>query len=336
MSLPRILHIATGGTIAMAKNEGDALTPVETDEDLLLSVPEVKTMAKVHVERIASMDSTNLLPGFWITLAETVLAHYNAYDGFVITHGTDTMAYSAAALSFMLQELDKPLVLTGSQISMGILGSDAKRNLVNAFRVATSNIAEVMVVFGSKIIRGVRARKISAFSLEAFNSINEPALGEIGLQMRVSRSRAKRSSGRRVLPLLTLEPNVALVTLFPSLSEELLAHIVETHAGMVLLGYGTGNIPDTQERSLVQVVKGATKRGKPVVVGTQCVLGSTNLALYQVGKSVLDAGAIPSVDMTPEASLVKLMWVLGQTKDLRQVESMMLKSYCGEISGNWT
>ncbi|MBU1239878.1 asparaginase [Myxococcota bacterium] len=332
MYRPKILHIATGGTIAMAKGEDGSLAPIESNEDLLKMVPEIDGFAQVHTIRLSSFDSADLSPPFWLDLARVIHEEYENYDGFVVSHGTDTMAYSAAALSYILQELDKPVVLTGSQIAIGVIGSDGKRNLVNAFRVATSDIAEVMVVFGSKIIRGVRARKISAFSLEAFESINENAIGEIGLQLRFSKSRATRRAGRRLLYTPAMEPSVGLVTIHPGLRGEVLEYMVDHHEGVILLGYGTGNIPVREEDSLVSVVKAATQKGKPVVVGTQCVLGSTNLSLYKVGKNVMNAGAIPSVDMTPEAALVKLMWVLGQTKDLSRVESMMMKSYCGEIS----
>jgi len=183
MNKPKILHISTGGTIAMKKGEDGALFPFASAQDLLDTVPEVNDIAEVEFLSISSIDSADLTPDFWFNLAKAVVDNYDSYDGFVITHGTDTMAYSAAALSFFLQELDKPVVFTGSQISIGLIGSDGKRNLVNAFRVAKSDISEVVVVFGSKIIRGVRARKISAFSLEAFDSVNENPIGEIGLHM---------------------------------------------------------------------------------------------------------------------------------------------------------
>jgi L-asparaginase len=329
---PRILHISTGGTIAMAKSSDGAFSPLETSRDLIKNVPEVSSFADVHLKSLASLDSANLCPSFWPQLAQAIVDDYDNYDGFVISHGTDTMAYSAAAISFFLQEIDKPIVFTGSQIAMGVIGSDGKRNLINAFRVAVSNISEVVVVFGSKIIRGVRSRKISAFSLEAFESINENPLGEIGLHVRISSSRARKKAGRRLLYNPSLEKNVALFTIYPGFSTSLLEYIIDNYSGVVLLGYGTGNIPSGDENNLVEIIKKATAKGVPVVVGTQCVLGSTNLSIYKVGKSVLDAGAIPSVDMTPESAFVKLMWVLGQTNDSKRVESMMLKSYCGEIS----
>ena len=334
MKKPKILHICTGGTIAMSRGEDSSLAPITSNEDLLRMVPEVEGFVDVTVKRLASMDSANIDPHFWLTLAQTVADNYDHYDGFVITHGTDTMAYSAAALSFMLSELDKAVVRTGSQIAIELVGSDGKRNLVNAFRVAASDVAEVMVVFGSKIIRGVRARKISAFALEAFDSINEAPLGEIGLEMRVATA-VKRRAGRRLLYTPELEPSVGLVTMHPGVTEEVLRFMVERHKGVVLLGYGTGNIPVREEANLVKIIRAAGDMGKPVVVGTQCVLGSTNLSLYQPGKEVLAAGAIPSVDMIPEAALVKLMWVLGQTTDLPRVASMMMKSYCGEIAASW-
>lgn len=319
----------------MSRDEDGAMTPIEHASDLLSVVPEVESFAEVSLLRLKSIDSADIHPQDWLDISRAIVDNYDKYDGFVITHGTDTMAYTAAALSFFLQELDKPVVLTGSQIAIGVVGSDGKRNLVNAFRVATTDIAEVVVVFGSKIIRGVRARKISAFSLEAFDSINENPLGEIGLSVRISRSRANRKAGRRLLYTPSLENNVALITIYPGFSQKLLENIIETHKGIIILGYGTGNIPSNAQDNLLNTIKKASENGKPVVIGTQCILGSTNLGLYKIGKNVLEAGGIPSVDMTPEAAFVKLMWVLGQTLDLKRIYSMMLKSYAGEISSNF-
>ncbi|MBU1218271.1 asparaginase [Myxococcota bacterium] len=335
----KILHIATGGTIAMASDADGAMAAIDSTSDLLAMVPEVKSFADVHFKQLKSVDSANISPPDWLDIADIIVKNYNDFDAFVITHGTDTMAYTAAALSFFLLELDKPVILTGSQIAISVIGSDGKRNLVNAFRVACSDLAEVAIVFGSSIIRGVRARKISAFSLEAFDSINENALGEIGLSVRLSRSRAQRKNGRRLLYTPTLNKDVALVTIYPGFKESYLQHIIDTHSGVVLLGYGTGNIPSGDNDGLLKIIKNASEKGIPVIVGTQCVLGSTNLGMYRVGKSVLEAGGIPSVDMTPEAAFVKLMWVLGQTDKMERITSMMLKNWVGEISGNfdtWT
>lgn len=328
---PNILLITMGGTIAMAKTSDGVMVPFQNAEQLLTAVPEVQEIADVHMLSLPAIDSSNISPEYWLELTRTVAKKYHDFDGFVITHGTDTMAYTASALAFMLQELDKPVVLTGSQVAIGVLGSDGPRNLINAFRVATSDFAEVVVVFGSRIIRGVRARKISAFAMEAFESINENPLGEIGISMRISRRTARRV-GKRLLFTPTLDPLVAMVTIHPGIEPSLLEHIVSTHHGVVLLGFGTGNIPTEGTRNLRETIWKATQSGIPVVVGTQCVLGSTNLGLYRVGKDILDVGAIPSVDMTPEATLVKLMWVLGQTRDMERISSMMLKSYVGEIS----
>ena len=326
-----ILHIATGGTIAMKKAEDGTLTPYDSAQSLLDSVPEIKTFCNVDMIALPPIDSANIYPQYWIKIADSIVENYKKYDGFVVTHGTDTLAFTASALSFFIRELDKPVVLTGSQIAMSIIGSDAKRNLINAFRVATTNISEVVVVFGSKIIRGVRARKISAFSLEAFESINESPLGEIGLSLRI-RSRAKKKAGRHLLYQPYLEPNVALVHIYPSFTAENLRDIVKRRKGIVLLGYGTGNMPVDEKHGILPVIKESTESGIPVMIGTQCVLGPTNLGLYRVGKEILDAGAIPSIDMTPEATYTKLMWVLGQTNDIKLIKSKMLKSYVGEIS----
>jgi L-asparaginase len=327
----KILCISTGGTIAMAKGEDGCFSPIKTAGDLLDTIPEIKNLYQVEIYTYDNIDSADISPPFWEGLADVIYKKYNDYDGFVITHGTDTMAYTASALSFFFQELNKPVVLTGSQISIGVLGSDGKRNLINAFRVAASNIAEVVIVFGSKIIRGTRARKISAFSLEAFGSINENPVGEIGLSLRL-RSNAVRKGDRKLLYIPTINPNVSKLLVYPGFSVDLLDYAVEKSDGIVLLGYGTGNVPLSKENDLIKIIKKASDKGVPVIIGTQCILGRTNLKLYSVGNSVLNAGGIPSVDMTPEATLIKLMWILGQTTNMKIISSMIAKSYCGEIS----
>ena len=326
---PKILLVTTGGTITMVRASDGTLASHPDTKTLMDYVPEIKTLAEVDILAVSNTDSSNLQPSLWIPLAKTIYDHMNKYDGFVVTHGTDTLSFTSAMLSFMLQELGKPVVVTGSQVPLEDIGSDGRSNLINAFRVAISDLAEVAVVFGSLIIRGTRAKKTSAFDLQAFTSANIPPIGSIGLAIKFGndiRPRAKRK------PLLRpfLNENVALLPVYPGLKPEIVSYLASTHAGIVLEGYGAGNIP-TEHHSLVPSIKEATAKNVPVVVCTQCLVGSTEMELYQVGRAALQAGAIPAMDMTPETALVKLMWVLGQANDLRSIDSLMQKSFAGEL-----
>jgi L-asparaginase len=329
----RILIVTTGGTITMFAGEDGTLVPSGDSPGVLKRVPELGSIAELDFVTVGDDDSSNLQPAFWLDVAQAIYDVYESYDGFVVTHGTDTMVYTAAALSFVLQELGKPIVLTGAQVPLVNVGSDGRSNLVNAVRVATSDLAEVCVVFGTRVIRGTRVRKVSAFDLQAFQTINALALGTIGLTLRLEDHARRRASRRRPLFTSGLCPEVARIPTWPGMDPEILRFLGAHHRGLVIEGFGVGTLPSTT-RSLVPAIRDITNAGVPVVVCTQCVVGSTAMELYSVGRGALDAGAIPAMDMTPEAAQVKLMWALGQSRDLRVIESMMLKDYAGEITAS--
>lgn len=330
-SRPHILVLGTGGTITMAPAANGGLGPAADGAALLLPrISELAGVADLSFHSLGDVDSSNIQPAFWVELGQTIYERYREFDGFVVTHGTDTLVYTAAALSFFLQELGKPIVLTGAQIPLTQVGSDGRANLANAVRVASSELAEVCIVFGTRVIRGTRARKTSAFHLEAFESVNDEPIGAIGLTLRLAAHARRRSAARRPLFSPHLLPDVARVPVWPGMSPEVVRYLARTHAGLVIEGFGVGTLP-SEERSLLPAIREAIAGGVPVVVGTQCVVGSTALELYQVGRGALEAGAIPAMDMTPEAAQVKLMWALGQSRDLRTIESIMLKSYVGEL-----
>lgn len=246
-----------------------------------------------------------------------------------MTHGTDTLCYTSAALAFILQELPKPVVVSGAQVPLDDIGNDGRCNLINAIRVAASDIAEVVVVFGSQIIYGARAKKTSVFDLQAITSVNTHPLGEIGLFVRYNLD-ARPRGPRKPLLQTALNDKVAMVRVYPGFRPDVLEYLAAGHDGIVLEGYGAGHIP-TESRSLVAAIRSATERGVAVVVCTQCIFGSTQMELYNVGRAALNAGAIPAMDMTPETALVKLMWVLGQTSDPATVDSMMQKPFVREL-----
>lgn len=329
---PRVLIVSTGGTITMLRDEKNSLSPCENASELIAKIPELEALAEINVLPLANIDSSNLTPKLWVAISKAIFQRIKEYDGFVIAHGTDTLCYTAAALSFMLQELNKPIILTGSQVPLEDIGSDGRSNLINAVRVAISELAEVAVVFGSMIIRGTRAKKLSAFDMQAFTSVNDNPLGSIGLSIKFNRGARFRSKKKPMLRAF-LNENVALLKVYPAMKPEILDYFAEKHDGIVLEGYGAGNIP-TGEYSLVPSISRATAKNIPVVVCTQCVVGSTEMELYQVGRAALDAAAIPAMDMTPETTMVKLMWVLGQTDDIDTIDSMMQKNFVGEIHEN--
>ncbi len=330
-SKPKILILTTGGTITMLKSGNGALQPCENAEKLINAIPELSLLAEIEILPIVNIDSSNFTPNVWVQIAKAIFQRIKDFDGFVVAHGTDTMCYTAAALSFMLQELNKPVVITGAQVPLEEIGSDGRSNLINAVRVAISDLAEVAIVFGSQIIRGTRAKKMSAFDMQAFVSVNDEPLGKIGLSIKYDASAHMRSRKKPLLQAF-LNNNVAMIPVYPGIKPEIIEYLAQNHAGIVIEGYGAGNLPTDENINLIPAIKAAVDRKVPVVVCTQCMLGSTEMELYQVGRAALDAGAIPAMDMTPETTMVKLMWVLGQTDDIGTVESMMLKSFSGELN----
>ena len=327
---PKILLLTTGGTITMLKSSNGALQPCEDAEKLIKAIPELSLLAEIEILPIVNIDSSNFTPQVWLKIAKAIFQRMKDFDGFVVAHGTDTMCYTSAALSFMLQELNKPVVITGAQVPLEEIGSDGRSNLINAVRVAISDLAEVAVVFGSQIIRGTRAKKMSAFDMQAFVSVNDNPLGRIGLSIKFDDSAHLRSKKK---PLLRpfLNDNVAMIPVYPGIKPEIIEYLAQNHSGIVIEGYGAGNLPTDENINLIPAIKSAIERKVPVVVCTQCILGSTEMELYQVGRAALDVGAIPAMDMTPETSMVKLMWVLGQTDDIESIDSMMQKSFVGEL-----
>lgn len=329
-SKPKILLVTTGGTITMLKSAAGVLQPCEDAGKLIKAIPELSLLAEIEILPIVNIDSSNFTPSVWLQIAKAIFQRIKDFDGFVVAHGTDTLCYTAAALSFMLQELNKPVVLTGAQVPLEEIGSDGRSNLINAVRVAISDLAEVAVVFGSQIIRGTRAKKMSAFDMQAFISVNDNPLGKIGLSIKFNESARLRS---RKKPLLRpfLNDNVAMIPVYPGIKPKIIEYLAQTHSGIIIEGYGAGNLPTMQDINLIPAIKTAVEGKVPVVVCTQCILGSTAMELYQVGRAALDAGAIPAWDMTPETAMVKLMWVLGQTDDIETIDSMMQKSFVGEL-----
>lgn len=279
------------------------------------------------------LDSANLDLSHWARFAKDIGEHYDAYDGFVILHGTDTMAYTASALSFVLQGLGKPVVLTGSQIPLARVRSDGLANLLSALWMAgRSRVPEVMLAFHQRVIRGNRATKRDASGLDAFDSPNYPLLADIGIEIRVDASRALPAPTGPFRVDARLSPNVAALRLYPGITCEIFANFLRAPLeGLVLETYGSGNAPDTR-RDLLDVLAEATARGVVVLNVTQCLKGSVSAA-YQAGRALAEIGVLPGADLTAEAALTKLCWLLARTELSRdEVRRLAITPLRGEMS----
>lgn len=326
----KILILFCGGTIVMVKNKEGVWNKGSTKEaikSLMNLEPRIHEVANIDFEYIDNIDSTNLTSMHWDKISGVIAKNYDKYDGFVITHGTDTMAYTASALSWTLQNLGKPVVITGSQIPGSQIETDARRNFVNSVRLATMDVAGVMLVFDEEIILGARASKVSESKLDAFETINWDDLGEIRIDIRLSDEHKKRHD--RPLNLQKgFEESIAVITLFPQMHVPSLDAILDTGIkGLVLRAYGSGNI----SYAYLKILKKAKKNRIPVVVSTQCLEGATLMHLYDVGKQALEAGVIQAHDMSLECITTKLMWALKHVP-YEGVKEVMHTNYTGEIN----
>ena len=325
----RILVLFCGGTLVMEEDErGSLLTPAldRAIENLLSMETRLGELAGIEVSCIDNIDSSNIRPEHWDRVASVIGENYDDYDGFVVTHGTDTMAYTASALSFVLRGLGKPVVFTGSQIPGKRIESDARRNFVNAVRVASMDLAGVFIVFDRKIILGARATKFSESRLDAFTTVNRGVIGDIRVDVRLGEHVA-RSDGAPEL-MTGFEENVAVATLVPGMPPAVLANMVESGLrGLILRGFGTGNVAYDYH----EAIERASELDIPVVVTTQCLQGATMMHLYDLGMKLLDLGAIQAFDMSIESTVTKLMWALKRADSVDTVREIMHTDYCGEI-----
>lgn len=312
----------------MKKNKNDTLAPFYEGKNLFKKIRYLAQIANISVIEVINIDSTNMEPLFWSKLATKVSDNYHKYDGFVVTHGTDTMAYTASALSFALGNLNKPVIFTGSQKTIDDIPSDAERNLINSVIVATYDIAGVFIVFGSKILYGNRSTKVSESNLDAFDSPMFPAVGEISLEIELNKLILKNKNNNPFFCKADFDKDVIIIVVTPGLNILYLESILDICKGIVLVAYGPGNIPN----DLLPFLKKARKLKKPVVIISQCRKGNTKMHLYEVGLQALKRGAIPGGDMTIESAVTKLMWLLGQNNDLRKIKQAFTKSYAGEVS----
>ncbi|TFG12909.1 asparaginase [Candidatus Thorarchaeota archaeon] len=332
----KICIIATGGTIASIEDPAsDSLRPSLKVEDLVKTLP--KAMSNIDIIRkdLFLIDSANMQPHHWQEISESIQSVHEDHpelSGFVITHGTDTMVYSASAVSLMVQELGKPIAFTGSQIPSSVPWSDGPRNILDAIRVASfADLGETCIVFNGEIHRPTRTKKVRVNSYDAFDSMDPTPLGVLSREIVLFEDRKKRTTANPTFDR-RLDPNVFLLKVFPGMKPNVVSGIVEMgYHGLVIEGFGSGNIP-SEENSLVHGIQEAVDAGCAVVISSQCAFGQAYPSLYEVSRASAEVGAISVYDMTSEAAFVKLAWILGRTKKLDEIQEMMMKNYVGEIS----
>jgi len=336
-----ILIIYTGGTIGMKQNpETGALTPFNFNQ-IETEVPELK---KFHYKLdtlsfTPPVDSSDISPDFWIKLANLIGENYKKYNGFVILHGTDTMSFTASALSFMLENLEKPVILTGSQLPIGMLRTDGKENLISAIEIAAASnngqplVPEVCIFFENRLFRGNRTTKHNAEHFNAFRSDNYPSLAEAGISIKYNFAYIHYHTASRELKVYSkLDNKVAVLKLFPGISAQLVDSVLNTPdiKAIVLETFGSGNAPNSPW--FLEKLQNAVKRGVVIFNVTQCHAGSVDMEKYENGLVLKNAGVIGGNDITFEAAIVKLMFLLGKGIKGDKLKEELTKSISGEIS----
>ncbi len=341
MKKASILIIYTGGTIGMRRNEKGTLVPFDFNT-IEQEFPAVRNLnVDISVCKMEAIDSSNVTAARWSELAHIIADNYDAHDGFVVLHGTDTMSYTASALSFMLDNLSKPVIFTGSQIPMGILRTDGRENLITAIEIAAATddegramVPEVALYFQNRLFRANRTSKHSAEALSAFESRNLAPLAEVGVNIKYDHKVIHRPELNDA-PLSvsdSMNDKVIVVKLFPGLSEASLRAMlsIEGLQGVVLETYGTGNAPTA--KWFVEALSEAIARGISIVNITQCQGGAVAMHLYETGKQLQEIGVVCGYDMTTEAAVTKLMWLLGEGLSGEALAAKMEQSLRGELS----
>lgn len=326
--MKKILLIATGGTIA-SEDAGQGLAPKLSPESLLANVPEIKEFCRVEAVQPFYLDSTNMRPEHWLMLAGEIERSFDEFDGFVVCHGTDTMAYTSAALSYLIQGSEKPVVITGAQKPMNEQNTDAKINLADSFRFACSEEARgVSIVFGGRAIAGTRARKMRTKSYNAFSSINFPDIAAIQ-DGRVVFYFHEPKEGKAPCFSRKLNPKVSLLKLIPGMGPEILEAVGARCDAVIIESYGVGGIPDG---GFLHVLDRLIEEGKTIVMATQVTHEGSDMAVYKVGNVAKErCGLLETFDMTLESAVAKMMWILGGTREPDEIRELFYRTVNHDI-----
>ena len=325
--MKKILMIGTGGTIA-SEITPEGLVPELNSEQLLKFIPDIEKICEIDCIQKYSLDSTNIRPKHWLGVAETIKENYDKYDGFVICHGTDTMAYTAAALSYLIQDSPKPIVLTGAQKPIWFDGTDSKRNLTDAFIYACRGGGGVQIVFNGRVILGTRARKTYSKSFQAFSSVNYPllALMQDGNLLQYIRNKEKD----RPVFYDKLNTNVGLLKLAPGTRSEVVKFMTEIYDGLIIESFGVGGLPEYYD--FYGIIKEAVDKGKVIIMTTQVPNEGSDLTVYQVGGHLKSTvRLLEAYDMTTEAAYAKLMWIMGVTDDFEEMKRLFYTPVARDI-----
>lgn len=338
--MKRLLLIATGGTIACKRGE-NGLRPLLSSQELLSYVPAAKNFCCVDTLQLFNIDSTNIQPHHWLSIAQSIEERYEDYDGFVICHGTDTMAYTASALSYLIQNSRKPIVITGAQKPIDLDITDARTNLYDSLYFAACDRSYgVTIVFDGKVIAGTRGKKMRSKSYNAFSSINFPYIATIQDSHLIFYLDDKELLKEPVRFYHTLNTNVGLLKLIPSMDAAVLDYMAEHYDAVIIESFGVGGLPDYETDSPCQTSKASYRDaierwislGKTVVMTTQVTNEGSNMSIYEVGRSIkYQFGLLESYDMTLEAAVTKLMWILGQTKNREEIRDLFYKTINRDI-----